>query len=220
MRKASLITLASILTIGLTVHGQSRTSQNYDGPKIGGTITETWADLEDFSALVKNSPLIIKGKVLKTQSRIERKGAANEWPFTYSDIEIKEVYKDTLGTNPRTITVSQIGGPIDGIVAVNQRNPAFEIGDEYILILRPNDGKAWVVAQSIGRFHLDNGRVYQKHKSANDKLDNGWNALLKANGYPTDVPEQEFVSKIESLELPTPNPIEPEPNRQKSQWLK
>lgn len=204
MRKIRIITLASILTMGITLLGQSRTSQDYNGPKMGGAVTETWGEPEDFPILVKNSPLIIKGKVIKTESKMESKGGVRDLPFTYSNIEIREIYKNTLEMNSAVITVCQSGGFFDDITIRNERNPTFKVGEEYILILRPNDGTAWVIAQSIGRFHLADGRAYQKHKSVKDKLDNGWNELLKARGYPTDVTERELVSKIQNLELSTP----------------
>jgi hypothetical protein len=207
MKTRSIPTLVALLIIGLTTFGQSQ--EDASNPKVAGGVSQHWAEEENFSTLVKNSPLVVKGKVTHIQAMKYPPKRENS-VSTYSDIEITDLYKDTLGTNAKTITVHQLGGTLDGLVIHNSQNPTFKIGEEYILILRSCDreGKLlWCVAQNKGRFHLVDGRAYQKHKPEDDQPGltvPGWNEHLKTYGYPTDIPEKELVSKIQDLERSTP----------------
>ena len=195
MKYRDTMTLLATLIMGSSTFGQGQ--QALRSPSIAGGVSQTWAQDENFSKLVLNSPLIVKGKVVHLEAaRLPTKFGNSV--STDSDVEIEATYKDLQGVNAKAITVFQLGGVLDDLVVENRQNPTLKVGEEYILILRPcgMDGKSlWCVAQNKGRFQLVDGIAYQKQKPS-DAFEPRQKAYLESQGYPTDVPEAELVGKI------------------------
>ena len=188
-----ILICAPVLFICIRAVGQGSDTDPNSRTTFGG-VTQNWAMVDDFASLVAKSPLIVKGKVIDSHA-VKFATKIGDSVYTDSEFEVTTTYKDAERANRQSLTIMQPGGIVDGLHIDNLQSPALKVGEEYILILTRCESVKWCIVQNRGRFHLVAGKAYVGSRSG-EGFSVGWREGLKAEGFASDVPENELVKRI------------------------
>jgi len=98
---------------------------------------------------VTNSTLVVKAKVLSTESKWDQNKTNI---FTYTTISILEILK---GENPpNELTIEQLGGTVGDESLVIETNPHFKVGEEAILFLVFHKNSWWLNSIGMSKFDI------------------------------------------------------------------
>ncbi len=98
---------------------------------------------------VANSTLVVKAKVLSTESKWDQ---SHTKIFTYTTISILELLK---GENaPIELTIEQLGGTVGDESLVIDTNPQFKVGEEAILFLVYHNNSWWLNSIGMSKFDI------------------------------------------------------------------
>jgi hypothetical protein len=125
-----MLAIAILCTLGMTSHR-------------AGALTVKKATIEELST---EAGLVIQGRVLRSSARWE-----NTAIYTYTEIEVTEVLKGTVGS---TVTVKQLGGMVGPDALDVPGTPELDEGEEVVLFLVDWKGHYWIHSVVLGMFTI------------------------------------------------------------------
>ncbi len=102
----------------------------------GGLCAATIPQME-LSEVVERSPRIVQGRIVRTWAAWD---AAHEAIWTHAEVEVA---RDLRGAAGKTITISELGGVVDGIEMHAPGAPKLRVGEEVVVFAYATPGGLW-----------------------------------------------------------------------------
>jgi hypothetical protein len=165
--------------------------------QIAATTVEKFT-LED---LVQKSSRIVLGKCVSTDSRWN---AENTLILTTSRFAVSESFK---GSTNGFITVTTVGGTLDGITQTVSGMPEFAPDEEVLLFLEPFKGANWQpLGMSQGKFKISRNRLTGEaeviHSLSGLQLYDPVTRTLSQQEKPSRAPLRQVLERIKRLTTP------------------
>lgn len=102
----------------------------------GGLVAATVPQME-LEEVVERSPRIVQGRIVRTWAAWD---AAHQAIWTHAEVSVK---RDLRGNAGATITISELGGVVDGIEMHAPGAPKLEVGEDVVLFSYATPGGMW-----------------------------------------------------------------------------
>lgn len=133
-----------------------------------GSATHAAVVLQTTADLSGNSSNIIRGQVLSTEARWNDE---HTFIFTRVDLKVGTQYLGTLAIESNLIVMTP-GGEVGEMGLKVEHAPQFEVGQEVILFLTPQeDGQFRVVAWEQGKFTIEEDKIVETGRDLSVFLD-------------------------------------------------